>query len=303
MDLSRLIEQFAQVEAESLGGGQMLPGLTLFRRTARSGIEALLYEPVICLILQGRKDTWIGDQSVSLGPGDALVVSHDLPVQSRITLASPQTPYLAVILTLDLAVLRGLQDELAGLALPASDGRSLAVTRAEPALLQALSRYLDLSPSPLDARVLGPGVLREVQYRLLLSPAGAMLRRLIVSGSHASRIAQAIQRLRQEFHLPLGLPDLARSAGMSVTSFHQHFKAITGTTPLQYQKDLRLIAARALLVDRAQSVAEAAYATGYESATHFSHDYRRRFGRPPSRDAARDRAAPVQASGHRAVEA
>lgn len=284
MDLARLIDQFAKAEAEFLSSGRCLPGLTLFRRQAESEIEAVVYEPVICLILQGRKETWIGDQFADLGPGDALVVSHDLPVQSRITRASPDAPYLAVILRLDLGLLRGLYDLLADVAQPAADGRSLAVSRAEPALLQAVGRYLDLIDSPRDTEVLGPAILREVHYRLMLSPAGAMLRSLTVSGSHASRIAKAIQRLRRDYRQPLSLPELARTAGMSVTSFHQHFKSVTGTTPLQYQKDLRLIAARSLLVDQRQSVAEAAYAIGYESATHFSHDYRRRFGRPPSRE-------------------
>jgi len=284
MDLTRLIDQFSQVQAESLRTGRTLPGLTLFCKTAESGIEAVVYEPVICLILQGSKETWIGDQCACLGPGDALVVSHDLPVQSRITAASLQHPYLAVILKLDLALVRGLYDQLAEVPLPDADGRSLAVSRAEPALLRAIGRYLDLNDTPLDAEVLGPSILREVHYRLMLSPAGAMLRTLLVSGSHASRIAKAILRLRRDYRLALSLPELARTAGMSATSFHQHFKAVTGTTPLQYQKDLRLIAARSLLVDQGQSVMEAAYAIGYESATHFSHDYRRRFGNPPRRD-------------------
>lgn len=109
-----------------------------------------------------------------------------------------------------------------------------------------------------------------------------MLRDLLVSDSHASRVARAIHRLRREFPLPVSMPDLANTAGMSLTSFHQHFKAVTGTTPLQYRKDLRLIAARALLAERGKSVSEAAYAVGYESPTHFSRDYSRKFGKPPS---------------------
>jgi transcriptional regulator GlxA family with amidase domain len=112
-----------------------------------------------------------------------------------------------------------------------------------------------------------------------------MLRNLLVADSHASRVAKAIQRVRAEFRSPLGVSDLAKTAGMSASSFHEHFKSVTGTTPLQYQKDLRLIEARALLVDRNHSVSEAAYAVGYESPTHFSRDYSRKFGRPPSRDA------------------
>ena len=117
-----------------------------------------------------------------------------------------------------------------------------------------------------------------------MSPIGAMLRRLLVADSHASRVTRAIQKVRAEFRNPLSVPDLARIAGMSASSFHSHFKSVTGTTPLQYQKDLRLIEAKALLVDRAHSVAEAAFAVGYESPTHFSRDYSRKFGLSPRQD-------------------
>ena len=282
MDLSRLVtlaERFCTEKPETL------PGLSVYRRTAVSDIEAVLYEPVICLILQGSKDTSIGDQTVRLVPGDALLVSHDLPVVSRITRASPQAPYLALILALDLGLVRGLYDQLADAPVPGAPVRPLSAGPADPAWVAPLERYLGLVDNVLDARVLGPATLREVHYRLLLSPIGRMLRNLVIADSHASRIARAIGKLRAEFRAPLGVPDLAKSAGMSVSSFHEHFKSVTGTTPLQYQKDLRLIEARARLVGRGQTVSEAAYAVGYESPTHFSRDYSRKFGLPPSRDA------------------
>jgi len=285
MNLARLIDQSTLYRLESPKNARTLPGLSVLRKESLTSIEAVVYEPVICLILQGRKETSVGDQFAGLGPGDTLLVSHDLTVQSRITRASPQDPYLAVILKLDLGIVRGLYAQLADVTVPETDGRSLAVGRAEPALLNALERYFDLLDSPLDAQVLGPAILREIHYRLLLSPAGKMLRALVVANSHASRVAKAIRQLRSDFRATLTLPELAKTAGMSATSFHQHFKAITGTTPLQYQKDLRLIAARALLTEQRQTVAEAAFATGYESPTHFSRDYRRKFGNAPVNDA------------------
>jgi transcriptional regulator GlxA family with amidase domain len=168
---------------------------------------------------------------------------------------------------------------------PETEGRSLAVGRAEPALLSALERYFDLQDNSLDAQVLGPAILREIHYRLLLSPAGKMLRALVIVDSHASRIAKTIRQLRRDFRAPIRLPELARTAGMSATSFHQHFKAVTGTTPLQYQKDLRLIAARALLAEQRKTVTEAAFAIGYEGPIYFRRDYRRKFGNSPGRDA------------------
>lgn len=282
MNLAHLTDQAIRYSEQNSDQQRRLPGLTVLRKEAPSDIEAVVYEPVLCLILQGQKVTSIGDQTADLGRGDALLVSHDLPVLSRVTKASLSEPYLAVILTLDLGLVRGLYEQLADAPLVETHGRSLAAGRAEPAWFAPLERYLDLMDSPLDANVLGPAVLREIHYRLLLSPMGRMLRDLLVSDSHASRVARAIHRLRRNFPLPVSMPDLANTAGMSLTSFHQHFKAVTGTTPLQYRKDLRLIAARALLAERGKSVSEAAYAVGYESPTHFSRDYSRKFGKPPS---------------------
>lgn len=260
-----------------------LPGLKVLRREQPSEIEASVYEPVICLILHGRKVTSIGAQAADIGPGDALVISHHLPVQSRITMASPGEPYLAVIVKLDIGLIRSLCDQLGDMPFAKTMARSLAPCRADPAWLAPLGRYLDLLDKPLDARILGPAILRELHYRLLVSPAGGMLRHLIVAGSRADRVARAIRVLREDFRRTLAVSELARVAGMSVTAFHRHFKAVTGTTPLQYQKDLRLIAARTLLVEKGLSVSGAAYEVGYESPNHFSRDYQRKFGRPPSR--------------------
>ncbi|WP_323785686.1 AraC family transcriptional regulator [Thalassovita sp.] len=285
MDLSRLTHLSTRYCTDNSGKVTKLPGLSMYRRDAVSDIEAMLYQPVMCLILQGSKVTSIGDQFVELRPGDALLVSHDLPVISRITSASVQTPYLALILSLDLGLVRSLYEQLADMPMPANQARSLSAGPVDADWLAPLTRYLELMDSPLDAAVLGPSVLREIHYRLLRSPIGGMLRNLLAADSHASRIAKAIQKVRSEFRSPLNVPDLAKTAGMCASSFHQHFKSVTGTTPLQYQKDLRLIEAKTLLADGNNSVSETAYAVGYESPTHFSRDYSRKFGTPPSRDA------------------
>lgn len=289
MDLSRLADRCNRYSIEKSAGFQDLPGLSVLRREAESDIESVIYEPVLCPILQGSKVTSIGDQFVELRPGDALLVSHDLPVVSRITRASPREPYLAAILALDLGLVRSLYQQVADAPvletqMPETKRRSLSAGPADAAWLAPMVRYFELMDSPLDAKVLGPATLREIHYRLLLSPIGRMLRDLLVADSHANLIAKAIHRMRAEFRSPLSVSELARTAGMSVSSFHEHFRSITGTTPLQYQKDLRLIAARGLLVNKHQTVSETAYAVGYESPTHFSRDYSRKFGSPPSRD-------------------
>lgn len=284
MDHSHLIDLSVRYFEGAKAEMPPLPGLSVLVRTEKSSIEALIYEPVICLILQGSKITSIGNQTVELQPGDALLVSHDLPVVSRITKASIQTPYLAVIMSIDLALARSLYEQVADVPIPDSPGRSLSAGAAEAAWLTPLIRYFEMMDNPLDAKVLGPAIRREIHYRLLLSPMGAMLRNLLVADSHASRIAKAIQKVRADFRTPLAVSGLASIAAMSASSFHEHFKSVTGTTPLQYQKDLRLIEARALLASYSYSVSEAAFEVGYESPTHFSRDYRKKFGQPPSRD-------------------
>lgn len=284
MDLSRLIDLCNRYRNDKSEEILKLPGLFIYSREAVTEIESRVYEPVICLILQGSKITSIGDQFVKLKPGDALLVSHDLPVISRITKASIQQPYIALILSLDLALVRSLYEQVADLPLPSAHARSLSAGPADPSWLAPLVRYLELMDNPLDSKVLGASIRREIHYRLLLSPIGAMLRELLVADSHASRIAKAIQKIRAEFRSQLSIPDLAKTVGMSGSSFHTHFKSVTGTTPLQYQKDLRLIEARALLTGRRHGVSEIAYIVGYESPTHFTRDYSRKFGTPPSRD-------------------
>src|SRR5262249_54720195 len=212
----------------------MMEGLVLLRQSTPSSFEASLYEPVLCLILQGRKEVSIGEQTLSFGPGECLLVSHDLPVSSRVAKA----PYLALVLAVDAATVRKLYDEVAVSVLDGERARAAVTHRADPTLLDALRRYLALVDAPADAKVLGPLILKEIHYRLLVAPFGGMLRRLIRHDSHASAIARAIGHIRDDVRSPIAIPALARRVGMSASSFHKHFKAITSTTPLQYQKEL-----------------------------------------------------------------
>jgi AraC-like DNA-binding protein len=277
MDLSTLKHRVA---THGTYRSERLPGLRFFRRENPSRIEASIYEPALCLILQGSKVTAIGDQSVRLAPRDALVISHTLPVVSQITQASPQEPYLSVVLSLKLQLIHDLHDQVT--PPPKGDARSLAVGPAEQSWLEPLLRYIDLEGAPHDCEVLGPSTLREIHYRLLLSNLGLMLGRLPLEDSRASRVAKAIRQLKSDYKTPLKIADLAKTVAMSPSSFHDHFKVVTGTTPLQYQKDLRLIEAHGLLAAKTHTVAAAAFAVGYESANHFSRDYKRKFGLAPS---------------------
>jgi AraC-like DNA-binding protein len=279
MHLEGLIKQ---VEGLIKQAAQPMDGLLLLRQSSPSSFEASLYEPVLCLILQGRKQVSVGEQTLSIGPGECLLVSHDLPVCSRITKA----PYLALVLEVDVATVRKLYDEVAESALDSERARAAETHRADPGLLDALRRYLALADSPADAKVLGPLISKEIHYRLLVAPFGGMLRSLIRHDSNASAIARAIGHIRGDIRSPIAIPDLARQVGMSASSFHKHFKTITATTPLQYQKELRLLEARRLLKTGGTSVTTAAYDVGYESPNQFSREYARKFGVPPSQDVA-----------------
>lgn len=258
-----------------------LSNLHVFRRSEISDFEAVVYNPVICLILRGSKEISIGSQSIGLMRGDALLVSHDLPVISKITQASPEQPYLALILTLDLGIVRSLYEQVSEAVSEETIARSLSAGAAQTAWMEPLGRYLRLTGKPLDAQVLGPLILREIHFQLLMSDIGGMLRNLLSVDSHASQIAKAIVRIRERFREPLIVVELARQIGMSQSSFHTHFKAVTGTTPLQYQKDLRMIEAQKLLYGNGPSVSVVSLEVGYESPAHFSRDYSRKFGCSP----------------------
>lgn len=288
MSFEKLHDLSAELASHENGrSDRVLPAARIFQRDHVSAFEAVVYNPVICLILQGKKEMYIGDRFVSLAKGEALLVSHDLPVTSRITEASRENPYRALIFSLDLGVLRSLYEQVGEAVTDEPHATSLSASAADPAWVEPMVRYLALMDAPLDAQVLGPMILKEIHFRLLMSPIGGMLRKLLSVDSHASRISKSIQQIRANFREPLVVGALAQVAGMSQSSFHEHFKSVTGTTPLQYQKELRMIEARALLSRGVSSVSVAGFEVGYESPTHFSRDYSRKFGCSPKHHLAR----------------
>lgn len=255
-------------------------GLIAIRSHKPTALECMIYQPSVCLILQGSKETHIGTGPINFGAGASLVVSHELPIVSRVT----EAPYVGLALELDLDLIHSLCDEVDVAEIEEERTRAVNVGETDDAMQDAMGRLFDLVDRPLEAKVMDPLFRREVHFRLLLARHGTMVRQLLQRDSHASKIAKAISWIRQDFAKPLAVPDLAHAAGMSPSSFHEHFKAITATTPLQYQKDLRLLEARRLLMEGRHSVASAAFGVGYESPTQFSREYSRKFGNSPRTD-------------------
>ncbi|WP_413721096.1 AraC family transcriptional regulator N-terminal domain-containing protein [Silicimonas sp. MF1-12-2] len=260
----------------------------ILRRDHPSDIEGTLYRPLLCLILQGAKEVTSGSLSVHCPAGNAIVVSHDLPVLSRITQASPDEPYVAVVLPIDLGLLRSFFDHMPDFADGDEDAGALLSYKAEPALLDAAARLLALSRDAGAAPLLGPILLREIHARLLLSTQGAILRRFLRRDDPSNHVSRAIASIRSSIDAPLSVSALAEHAGMSKSSFHAHFKAVTGLTPGQYQKDIRLLEARRLVLEGKKAISSIAFDVGYESPAHFSRDYSQKFGHSPREDRNRE---------------
>lgn len=287
MSRDELAERIARHVAEDRSV-EAAPGLFLYRFSSPTGPRYGVTEPSFCVIAQGSKEVLLGKERYRYDASHYLLVSAELPVAGHIVDASKEQPYLAVRLVLDPAVVTEVLIE-AGLHTSGMDDalKVMAVSRLDASLLDAVVRVVRLLDSPGDYGVLAPLVAREIIYRLCLGEQGGRLRQIAVSGGRAHRIAKAIELLRTNHNKPLRLAGLARQLGMSVSGLHHHFKAATGMSPLQFQKQFRLQEARRLLLAGDVDAATAGYRVGYDDASHFSREYRRLFGEPPLRDAER----------------
>ena len=287
MSRDELAERIARHVAEDRSV-EAAPGLFLYRFSSPTGPRYGVTEPSFCVIAQGSKEVLLGKERYRYDASHYLLVSAELPVAGHIVDASKEQPYLAVRLVLDPAVVTEVLIE-AGLHTSGMDDalKVMALSRLDASLLDAVVRVVRLLDSPGDYGVLAPLVAREIIYRLCLGEQGGRLRQIAVSGGRAHRIAKAIELLRTNHNKPLRLAGLARQLGMSVSGLHHHFKAATGMSPLQFQKQFRLQEARRLLLAGDVDAATAGYRVGYDDASHFSREYRRLFGEPPLRDAER----------------
>ncbi|MBC7312496.1 MAG: AraC family transcriptional regulator N-terminal domain-containing protein, partial [Rhizobium sp.] len=269
-----------------------IPYLVLRRAERGTGYEALMYEPMLYFVLQGKKQLSVGRKTFTYGATDFLILSVDLPVNARVLEASSAEPFLGIEIRLS----RELAREGALAVLPASSpeaGPAFAVGSLSGATVEVLTRLTMLLETPGDAAHLAPLYTRELLYRVGQSPQGHLLRDALRLGGQAAQIQRAIDWMKANFREKLSIDVLAQIAGMGMTTFHRHFKSVTNLSPGAYHKMLRLHEARRLLLD-APTVSSVAFAVGYESASQFSREYAAQFGAPPRRDMLSERSGSLE---------
>lgn len=285
-ELRTLVEEFSPGRRTRT----LIPRLTLMRSETATEPAQTVMEPMLCVVLQGRKRAMLGDATFEYHPAQYLVVSVGLPVSGQITEASADTPYLAIGLRLDPAMLASLLLDMP--PAPATEAApGLAVSPIRDELLEPLLRLVRLLRRPHEIALMAPLAEREILYRLLADDP--ILRQMAQVDSRMSQVNRAISWLRQHYAQPFQMEALAQVANMSASTLHRHFKAVTRMSPLQFQKLIRLQAARQLLASQAANAASVGFAVGYESPSQFSREYRRLYGEPPARDTARMRGAPA----------
>jgi AraC-like DNA-binding protein len=280
-----------------------IPGLLLSRRTAPTAPASATYEPSLAVVAQGRKRADLAGTTFIFDESRYLLTSLDLPVICNVIEASEDVPYLCFVLKLDMPVVRELlgREEIHAPEAP-PDSPAMATGAPTAELLDACCRLIDLLNTPQDIPFLSGLIQREIIYRILRGPEGARLRAIATLGDQSHRTAKAIAWVRTNYAKPLRVEELAKIAAMGVSTLHHHFRALTAMSPLQYQKQLRLQAARERMLMDGLDAASAAFEVGYESATQFNREYSRFFGQPPMRDIRALRspgALPLESTGNR----
>lgn len=278
--------------AHNSHGPTAIDGLTITATDAPTSPRTAVAEPSLGLVIQGRKRTVSGDRVFDYAVGEFLITQLDLPVVGQVTAASAECPFLGIGIRIEPAEIAAM---LLDAALTPDDtpahAPGIAVASADAPLLDALAHLAGLLDAPQDRRILAPLYRREVLWRLLTGPQGAVVRQIGLADGNLAHITRTVRWIRDHHDDTIRIEQLASLAGMSESSFHRHFRAVTRMTPIQYQKAVRLQLARLALVSGGRDVAEVAHAVGYDSASQFSREYRRHFGAPPGRDAHRIRAA------------
>jgi AraC-like DNA-binding protein len=288
--LARAIERFAQSDGDY---ATAVPSLSFHRRRATTEPLHCVYGLGVGVIAQGSKQVMLGDEVIDYTPGQSMLTTIDSPVVAHVTRANQREPFLGLFLTLDSHLITQLASEM---ELPRRQRertyRSISVETLDAPLVDALVRLVELLEEPALVPSLASLIQQEITIRLLAGPHGEQLRDLVAAGSPSQQIAKAVTWLKRNFKEPVQVDELATRAHMSPSTFRQHFRVITGTSPLQFQKQLRLQEARQLMLNQNVDASNASGLVGYESPSQFSREYSRLFGEPPQRDVRRMRLLP-----------
>ncbi len=257
-------------------------GMAFYRHETANKIERCFYEPVMVVILQGRKHSVVGLEKISYGAGQCLVTGVDLPISSFLTDVSHEKPLLSITLPVDKYIISQLLPEVGFEEdQDITPAKAMAVTDLDGHIMDAFLRLTELADTPDQAKILAPMIIREIHYRMLAGPLGNQLRMISTYGTPSHQIAQAVDWLKENYDKPLKIDELAESVNMAYSTFRRHFKKLTTMSPVQYQKKLRLYEARRLMLHGECNASGACYAVGYESPTQFNREYKRMFGEPP----------------------
>lgn len=283
------LRQLVARHARNSHGPTAIDGVTLTATDTPTALRPGLAEPSLALVVQGGKRTVSGDRVFDYTAGEFLIAQLDLPVVGRVTTASVERPFLGI-------GVRIVPAEVAALLLATDRDTSgqapgISTATADTPLVDALTHLAGLLDTPRDVPILAPLYRREVLWRLVNGPRAAVVRQIGLADGNLAHIARTVQWIRDHHDETIRIGQLAALAGMSESTFHRHFRAVTHLTPIQYQKMVRLHEARLALVAGGRDVGEVAHAVGYDSASQFSREYRRLFGAPPGRDAQRIRTA------------
>ncbi|TBL80448.1 AraC family transcriptional regulator [Paenibacillus thalictri] len=262
-----------------------IPSLFFIRRSNMSGPSYGVYKPSFCIVAQGAKEVWLAQERYKYSPAEYLIASVNLPVTAQITEASFDVPYLGFRLEFSAnQILEILNDSEIRVGAKEDVKRGMFVSRLELSLLDAVMRLVRLLESPQDIPILAPLFIKEILYRVLQGQNGVALEQIVIEGSSASQIKEAIEHITNNYDKSFRIEKLAEKVNMSVSTFHRHFKDITAMSPIQFQKQIRLQEARRLLLSESTDAADVAFRVGYESTSQFSREYSRMFGFPPKAD-------------------
>ncbi len=285
-ELAALVDRYTDGRGNGAHATAINP-LVFMRECDPSTAMHVVSEPLLAIVVQGKKEVMLNEETYQYGVAQYLVVSVDLPLSGCVVEATPDRPYLGFKLKLDPAQLCDIIAQTHPSINKQESVRGWFISDADPLLMDCAIRLTHLLDTPQDIPFLAPMIIREIYYRLLVGEQGEAVRQIATSGSNMQRIAEVIKQIKADFTKPLRVEDLAEQANMSASSFHRHFKAVTSMSPLQYQKQLRLLSARQMLLAEDTDATYTAYQVGYESTSQFSREYSRMFGAPPIRDVER----------------